>query len=88
MKWNNVIHLKTKTNNIEKNCINVVEYLDGRYGENFIKEQSIIGIENGESVFLVRTFKKIGEKDLLIFKDILGTDYVSVTSEAKTFHFD
>lgn len=88
MKWNNVIHVKTLPKNIENNCINVVEYLEGKYGEDFIKEASSIGEKNGESLYLVRTFKKINDKDLLIFKDILGKDYVSVTTSANSFSFD
>lgn len=88
MKWNNIIKVKISPKNIENNCNNMVEYLENKYGENFIKEESLIGTNNGESVFLVRTFRKINDKDLLILKDILGKDYISATTSADTFHFD
>lgn len=88
MKWNNIIKVRTTLKNIENNCNNVVEYLENKYGENFIKEESLIGDSNGESLFLVRTFRKINDKDLFILKEILGEDYISVTTSADTFHFD
>lgn len=88
MKWNNIVKVKIHTKNIENNCNIMVEYLENRYGEDFIKERSLVGFENGESVFLIRTFKKINDKDLIIFKDILGKDYISANVKADTFSFD
>ncbi|MGL5716632.1 hypothetical protein [Cetobacterium sp.] len=88
MKWNNIIYVKIGLKNIDNNCNNVVEYLENRYGEDFIKEKSLIGAENGESVFLVRTFKKINEKDLVVFKEMLGNDYICAKVKTEGYSFD
>lgn len=88
MKWNNLVRIKILLENIEENWNSVVEYFDNKYDENFIKEKSSIGIENGEGIFLIRTYRKINEKDLLILKEILGKNYISATVDSNTFSPD
>lgn len=88
MKWNNIVRIKIALKNTEEDWNSVVEYFDNKYDEDFIKEKSLIGIEDGNGVFLIRTFRKISEKDLLILKEILGENYISATVDSNTFSFD
>lgn len=88
MKWNNIVRIKIALKNTEEDWNSVVEYFDNKYDEDFIKEKSLIGIENGEGIFLIRTYRKINEKDLLILKEILGENYISATVNSNTFSPD
>ena len=84
MLWNNIIKIKTFTKNIGKNCDNVVNYLENRYENNFIKEESNIGDNDGISYYLVRTARKINNSDLEDIKYNLGEDLISISVSADT----